>query len=90
MDVRISQTTMYRSNMTLFTQRMQRAVDMVGMYSDDVLIDSIAIIGYCFGGTGVVQYAFSGAADAKVAVAFHGGLQTLPMVSETISPYMLM
>jgi dienelactone hydrolase len=89
-EVRVNQTTIYRSDMPLYTQRMQRAIDLVAMYSDDVSVDDIAIIGYCFGGTGVVQYGFSGATDAKVAVAFHGGLQTLPPVSETISPYMLM
>jgi dienelactone hydrolase len=64
--------------MPLYTQRMQRAIDLVGMYLDDVSVDAIAIIGYFFGGTGVVQYGFSGATDAKLAVAFLGGLQTLP------------
>jgi dienelactone hydrolase len=89
-DVRLEQATLYKSNMTLFVQRVQRAIDQVAMYSDDVSMDNLAIIGYCFGGTGVVQYGFSGATDAKVAVAFHGGLSTLPPVSEPISPYMLM
>lgn len=88
--MRIAQTTIYRSDMPLYTQRMQRAIDLVAMYSDDVSVDDIAIIGYCFGGTGVVQYGFSGATDAKLAVAFHGGLQTLPPVAEAIAPYMLM
>jgi dienelactone hydrolase len=47
-EVRVTQTTIYRSDMPLYTQRMQRAIDLVAMYSDDVSVDDIAIIGYCF------------------------------------------
>jgi dienelactone hydrolase len=80
----------YTSNTTLYIQRIQRAMGQVKMYSKDMSIDDIAIIGYCFGGAGVVQYGFSGATDSKVNVALHGGLTSLPTVTEPISPYMLM
>jgi dienelactone hydrolase len=87
---REKQMAIYNSNITLYIQRIQRAMGQVKVYSKDVSMDNIAIIGYCFGGSGVVQYAFSGATDTKVAVAFHGGLTSLPTVVEPISPYMLM
>jgi dienelactone hydrolase len=80
----------YNSNSTLFIQRIQRAMDQLKMYTKDVSMDNVAIIGYCFGGSGVVQYGFSGATDTKVNVAFHGGLTRLPTVMQPISPYMLM
>jgi dienelactone hydrolase len=80
----------YNSNSTLFIQRIQRAMGQVKMYSKDVSMDNVAIIGYCFGGSGVVQYAFSGATDTKIAVGFHAGLTSLPTVMQPISPYMLM
>ena len=70
----------YTTNIPLFLQRIQKALEiMKTKYADDLDMESLAIIGYCFGGTGVVQYAFSGADDGiKVAVAYHGGLNTLP------------
>jgi dienelactone hydrolase len=84
------QMAIYNSNSTLFVQRIQRAMDQLKMHSKDVSMDNVAIIGYCFGGSGVVQYGFSGATDTKVNVAFHGGLTSLPTVMEPISPYMQM
>lgn len=77
-------SSLYRTNQTLFVQRMQAAIDTVRSTVEDAKCNPIAIIGYCFGGTGVVQYAFSGASDAAVAVAFHGGLTDLPVPQPTI------
>ena len=37
--------------------------------------DAIAALGYCFGGTGVLELARSGA-DIKAVVSFHGGLDS--------------
>eukprot|EP00592_Proboscia_alata_P014804 CAMPEP_0194397656 /NCGR_PEP_ID=MMETSP0174-20130528/125665_1 /TAXON_ID=216777 /ORGANISM="Proboscia alata, Strain PI-D3" /LENGTH=971 /DNA_ID=CAMNT_0039193857 /DNA_START=24 /DNA_END=2940 /DNA_ORIENTATION=- len=87
-DTRREQATLYRSNQALYVQRMQTAIDLVKA-RDDVDINKIAIIGYCFGGTGVVTYAFSGAEDAKIAVAFHGGLTSLPSPSPEIKSHIL-
>jgi dienelactone hydrolase len=90
--MRNTQMAIYTSNMTLYMQRVQRAMGQVKMYSKDASMDDIAIIGYCFGGAGVVQYGFSGAKDTKVAVAFHGGISLTkpPTRMDPISPYMLM
>jgi len=75
----MTQSTLYREDQPLYAKRMQAAIDTVRSNVENVYDNPIAIIGYCFGGSGVVQYAFSGATDAAVAVAFHGGLQTLPV-----------
>jgi len=87
-DQMVAQSTYYRSNSTLYHQRMQMAIQTLrsNVVEDDEfgLDGRIAIIGYCFGGTGVVQYAFSGATDVAVAVAFHGGLTDLPPAAPTI------
>jgi len=43
------------TNETLFTQRIQAAVDHVQSL-DEVDASKVAMIGYCFGGTGIVTY----------------------------------
>ena len=88
MDQRINMTTAYRSDPALFTQRIQRAIDEVKQMPE-VDSDNIGLIGYCFGGTGIIEYAFSGRDDVKIAVSFHGGLQTLPQNQVDIKPYVL-
>lgn len=64
----------YRNNRPLMRQRMKAALDWAKKQSN---IDSsrIAAIGYCFGGTAVLELARSGATLAGV-VSFHGGLST--------------
>lgn len=86
---RIPLATSYRSNPELFVSRMESAISQVKMV-DGVDPDNIAVIGYCFGGTGIVELAFSGNADAKLVVAYHGGLQTLPNPDTNVTPYTLM
>jgi cephalosporin-C deacetylase-like acetyl esterase len=49
-DERRALATLYRSNSTLFTSRINAAVDTVKALSD-VDSDNVAVIGYCFGGT---------------------------------------
>ena len=86
---RIEQSSLYRSdNVTLFISRMQRAIDLVQSF-DFVDSENVAIIGYCFGGTGVVQYAFSGRDDVKIVAAYHGNVQEkyIPLVETNIVPY---
>jgi dienelactone hydrolase len=85
----VAQSTLYRTtNNTLFVSRMQRAVELVQSY-DFVDADNVVIIGYCFGGTGAIQYAFTGRDDVKLVAAFHGNVQEqfLPKVNTTIVPY---
>jgi dienelactone hydrolase len=44
----------------------------------------------CFGGTGVVDYAFTEVKDVKAVVPFHGGLTSLaPVQTEEVYPYVL-
>ncbi|CAB9521085.1 dienelactone hydrolase [Seminavis robusta] len=89
-DERVELTTLYRTNYTLFVSRIQAAVDLVAAHE---LVDpeSVFLIGYCFGGTGVVDYSF--AADVtkvKVVVPFHGGLTGLaPIETDVVYPYVL-
>jgi len=88
-NTRINLTTSYRTNQALFVQRIERAIAQVQTY-DFVDPDNVAVIGYCFGGTGIVNLAFSGFSDAKVVVSLHGGLTDLPSVTTDIAPYTLM
>ena len=48
-------TSTYTGNATLFTQRIQAAIDYVSNL-EEVDENKVAIIGYCFGGIGVVHY----------------------------------
>ena len=62
----------YKENRKLFRQREQAAYDFI---KKDKRIDpkKIVVIGYCFGGTGALELARTGAALSGV-VSFHGGL----------------
>ena len=85
---RINLTTLYRSDPPLFVQRIERAIEIV---KEQPQVDGskIVIIGYCFGGTGIIEYAFSGRDDVLAVVSFHGGLTSLPQNSVDIKPYVL-
>ena len=88
-DVRINQTNLYRGDQDLFVQRMARAVELL---KEHPLVDNdnIAMFGYCFGGTGMIYYAFSDRDDVKLVASFHGGLANLPEeIPEQIVPYVL-
>jgi dienelactone hydrolase len=63
-----------KGNRPLLRDRMKAALDSLRA---SALVDSrrIAAIGYCFGGTAVLELARSGAEVAGV-VTFHGGLDT--------------
>jgi len=57
-DDKVHYATMYRSNTTLFIGRIQAAVNEVLNNFENVDSDNIAIIGYCFGGTGALMVSF--------------------------------
>jgi dienelactone hydrolase len=52
MNERIELVTLYASNPELYVSRMQNAIDQVKNMTADVNSEEIAIIGYCFGGSG--------------------------------------
>jgi len=64
----------YKKDTALYRARLQAALEVL---AKDERTDSkrIGAIGYCFGGTGVLELARSGA-DVKGIVSFHGGLGT--------------
>jgi len=78
-----------RDDVPLFVKRINAAIETVkGL--DNVDPENIALIGYCFGGTGVISYALSGETQAKGIVSYHGGLSAgLPPVTGAITAKML-
>jgi dienelactone hydrolase len=69
-----AQTSIYKKDRPLMRARMQAGLDLL---RSDPLCDPkhVAAIGYCFGGTCVLELARDGA-DIAGAVSFHGGLDT--------------
>ncbi|MCU0788266.1 MAG: dienelactone hydrolase family protein [Verrucomicrobia bacterium] len=64
----------YKQDLPLLRARVQAAVDFIEK-NPLVQTGQVAAIGYCFGGTTVLELARSGA-DVKGVVSFHGGLGT--------------
>ena len=64
----------YKGNRQLFRERLNAGLDVLRKdpHTDPT---RMAAIGYCFGGTGVMELARSGA-DLKAIVSFHGGLDS--------------
>ncbi|MES2439113.1 MAG: dienelactone hydrolase family protein [Verrucomicrobiota bacterium] len=66
----------YKADRTLFRARIMAALDLLKA-DEHTDASKIAAIGYCFGGTGVLELARSGAGVAGV-VSFHGSLGAAP------------
>lgn len=64
----------YKSDRALFRARMMAALDVLKT-DERTQPKKIAAIGYCFGGTGVLEMARAGA-DIAGVVSFHGGLNS--------------
>ncbi len=65
------QAGFYKNNRDKYRRRIQLALDQLIIAGANP--DQIAVIGYCFGGTGALETARSGM-NVKAVVSFHGGL----------------
>lgn len=69
-----TQATKYYNDPALFRARLQAGLDALKA-RPEVDPNRVVAIGYCFGGSGVLELARSGA-DLKGVASFHGGLRT--------------
>lgn len=77
----------YKSNYKDYQKRIQLAIDQ--LVKQGANADEIAVIGYCFGGTGAIEAA-RGNLKVKGVVSFHGGLGKDPMrISQPITTKVL-
>ncbi len=81
-----AQAGKYKSDRALFRARLLAGLEELKKHNVDV--SRIAAIGYCFGGTGVLELARSGA-DIKGVVSFHGGLSAGDVPEEPIKAKIL-
>ena len=77
----------YKGNRLLLRERVLAGLDQLKQ-QPDVDQNKLAAIGYCFGGTTVLELARSGA-PVKGVVSFHGGLSADPKVEESIKTKIL-
>jgi len=64
----------YKNNIALYRRRLAAGLSVLKKHPR-VDPSRLAVIGYCFGGTGALELGRSGA-DVKAIVSFHGGLST--------------
>jgi dienelactone hydrolase len=84
----IKQATTYKSDRTLFRERARAAYATL-IKQPQVDPSKIAAIGYCFGGTAVMELARDGMPVLGV-VSFHGGLDATPLSpGKTFQPKVL-
>ncbi|WP_281310376.1 dienelactone hydrolase family protein [Flavobacterium flavigenum] len=81
------QAGFYKNNYQAYQKRIQLALDQ--LIKSGANADNIVAIGYCFGGTGVLEAA-RGKLNVKGVVSFHGGLgKDAARPSETITAKVL-
>lgn len=68
------EATKYKSNRKLFRERLELGLEQL---KKDKSVDAhhVAVLGYCFGGTGALELARDGA-EVAGAISFHGGLDS--------------
>ena len=77
----------YKKNISEYQRRIQLALEQ--LVKNGANADDIAVIGYCFGGTGAIEAARSNM-KVKGVVSFHGGLsRDESRTIETINPKVL-
>lgn len=64
----------YKNDRKLYRERLNAALEVLAK-NDRTDASRVAVIGYCFGGTGALELARSGA-EVKAAVSFHGNLNS--------------
>ena len=64
----------YKGDRKLFRERLERGLEVL-REQKGVDGGQVVAVGYCFGGTGVIELARAGA-DVKAVVSFHGGLDS--------------
>lgn len=69
-----AQATIYKSDRALFRQRLNLALQ-TALQQPGVDGEKVAVVGYCFGGTGALELARSGA-ELQAIISFHGGLDS--------------
>jgi dienelactone hydrolase len=74
MDEAAKQATLYKTDRKLFRERLNLGLQQLQALPE-VNANKIAAAGYCFGGTGALELARSGA-KIKGAISFHGGLDS--------------
>ncbi len=72
------------ANAEVWTRRAQLGLEILKA-QDQVAGDSLAAIGYCFGGSTVMQMAYAGS-EVKAVASFHGSLPPPPESVKSISP----
>lgn len=78
----------YKKDLPLLRRRVLLGVEQLKLM-DGVDPNKLGAIGYCFGGTSVLELARSGA-DVKAVVSFHGGLgTTMPAQPGKVKPFIL-
>jgi dienelactone hydrolase len=75
----MNQVTIYKGDRPLYRERI-RAAYSAFLKQPKLDQNRMAAIGYCFGGTGVIEAARDGL-DLKGVVSFHGGLDAQPLSS---------
>jgi len=88
---RVELATKYRNEPDLFVKRIQTGIDQLVAHPA-VDTSKIFVTGYCFGGTGAIDYAFSMEAldNVKAVVPIHGGLTPLRAVqTDSVKPYVM-
>lgn len=76
-----AQAGYYKNNRTVYRSRIQAAIDQLVKAGADP--DKIAVIGYCFGGTGALEAARANM-KVKGVVSFHGGLDKTPIKDSSV------
>jgi dienelactone hydrolase len=66
----------YKGDRALYRARLAAALDWLNADARTE-VSKVAAIGYCFGGTGVLELARAGA-DISGVISFHGGLDAVP------------